>query len=95
MALADLKLHSNRWSLEEAVKYITQQTPYTAHRITLMVRQIQQKPGYYAAAFGGKIRFSELKNRCLAEGKRCQADFNQQVIDQGPVPFEILERLIF
>ena len=60
-----------------------------------MIGQIQQNPGYYAAAVGGKLKFSELKALCLAAGKKCQADFNQQVIDQGPIPFGVLERLIF
>jgi hypothetical protein len=60
-----------------------------------MIEQLQQNPGYYASALGGKLKFSELKGRCLAEGKSCQADFNQQVIDRGPIPFEVLERLIF
>ena len=95
MALADLKLHSEQWSIDEAVKYIAENTPYTTHRITLMIGQIQEKPGYYTSALGGKLKFSELKSRCLAEGKNCQADFNQQVIDQGPIPFEMLEDLIF
>ena len=95
MALADLKLHSEQWSIDEAVKYIAENTPYTAHRITLMIGHIQEKPGYYTSALGGKLKFSELKSRCLAEGKSCQADFNQQVIDQGPIPFEMLEDLIF
>jgi uncharacterized protein (DUF885 family) len=95
MALADLKLHSEQWSIDEAVKYIAENTPYTTHRITLMIGQIQEKPGYYTSALGGKLKFSELKSRCLAEGKSCQADFNQQVIDQGPIPFEMLENLIF
>lgn len=95
MALADLKLHSDEWSIDEAVKYIKEGTPYASHRITLMIGQIQQNPGYYAAAVGGKLKFSELKGLCSAAGKNCQADFNQQVIDQGPIPFKILERLIF
>ena len=95
MALADLKLHSDQWPIDEAVKYIMENTPYTSHRIRLMLRQVQQNPGYYASALGGKLKFSELKSRCLAEGKSCQADFNQQIIDQGPIPFEILESLIF
>ena len=95
MALADLKFHSDEWSIDEAVKYITENTPYTAHRVALMVRQIQKNPGYYASALGGKLKFSEIKSRCLAEGKSCEADFNQQVIDQGPIPFEALEGLIF
>lgn len=95
MALADLNLNRDQWSIDEAVKYITDNTPYTAHRITLMIGQIQKNPGYYTAALGGKLKFSELKSRCMVEGRSCQADFNQQVIDQGPIPFEILERLIF
>lgn len=95
MALADLKLHSVEWSIDEAVTYITENTPYASHRITLMIGQVQQNPGYYAAAVGGKLKFSELKDLCLAAGKSCQADFNQQVIDQGPIPFRVLERLIF
>lgn len=95
MALADLKLHDDAWSIDETVRYITDNTPYTAHRVALMIGQIQNNPGYYAAALGGKLKFSELKRRCLAEGRACQADFNQQIIDQGPIPFEILERLIF
>ncbi|MBT5684037.1 MAG: DUF885 family protein [Gammaproteobacteria bacterium] len=95
MALTDLKLHRNKWTSDEAVKYITENTPYASHRIRLLIRQIQQNPGYYAAAIGGKLKFSELKGRCEAEGKSCQADFNQQVINQGPIPFEILESMIF
>lgn len=95
MALADLKLHSDEWSIDEAVKYITDNTPYSAHRITLMIDQIRKNPGHYTVALGGKLKFSELKGRCSAEGRNCQAHFNQQVIDQGPIPFKILEDLIF
>jgi uncharacterized protein (DUF885 family) len=95
MALADLKLHRDEWLIDEAVKYITDNTPYSAHRITLMIDQIRKNPGYYTVALGGKLKFSELKSRCLAEGRNCEADFNQQVIDQGPIPFDILEDLIF
>ena len=43
--------------LIEAVNYITDNTPYTAHRITLMIDQIQKNPGYYSRSTGGKLKF--------------------------------------
>ena len=95
LSLADLKLNDGSWSIDDAVAYVSGNTPYTRHRITLMIEQVQRSPGQYPAALAGKLKFAEINSRCRHEAGSCEAEFNQQVIDRGPIPFELLEQLIF
>lgn len=92
LALADLRVNRSEWSLAEAEQALYQSTPYSRNRVRQMLNTVSVRPGYFAAAFAGKQKISELQSRCTSD---CDTGFHQVVIDEGPIPFPILElRLI-
>ena len=91
-ALADLRLHTRKWSKDEAAENIYRETPYTMNRINGILEAMYNKPGYYLAAFAGKTRLIEIESRCITD---CEADLPKRLISLGPLPFDLLEeRLI-
>ena len=56
-----------------------------------MLNQVTKKPGYYLAALAGKLVIVELHNRCLLKARNCEEEFNQVIVDFGPVPFDLLQ----
>lgn len=91
LALADLKINTGAWTRDQALIHIGQSTPYSKHRIGLMLNQVIKKPGYYLAALAGKLVIVELHNRCLLKAMNCEEEFNQVIVDFGPVPFDLLQ----
>jgi len=91
LAQADLKINTGAWTRDQALLQIGQSTPYSRHRISLMLNQVTKKPGYYLAALAGKLVIVELHNRCLLKARNCEEEFNQVIVDFGPVPFDLLQ----
>ena len=88
LALADLRLHTNAWSNDEATNTIFSQTPYSMNRIGNMLATVQSRPGYYLSAFAGKGKLTELQSRCVSA---CESTLLQRLITLGPLPFDLLE----
>ncbi len=94
LALADLYIHRGERTKTQIVDQLYEQLPYSRERINLMVNQVEQDPGYFAAMIAGKHRFESLQQRCLNHNG-CQDRFSQTVVDLGPVPFDLLEAYLF
>lgn len=95
LAMADLNLSTAQWTREQALDYVYLNTPYSRHRVNLMLNEVALKPGHYVAALAGKLAFTELHERCLETAGDCDATFNQRVVDEAVLPFELLqEKLI-
>jgi hypothetical protein len=92
LALADLRINTDNWSVVEAQNYLTTSTPYSANRIRLMLSKTSSAQGYYLAAVAGKLHFSTLRDRCPVESKACESVLHQKIVELGPLPFEILEQ---
>ncbi len=88
LALADLRLHSGTWSRDAAASYLFEQTPYGRDRLNKSLDYIQRRPGFYLAAFAGRLRFTELQRRCI---NSCDLPFLERLVTLGPLPFDLLE----
>ena len=91
LALADLRINTGLWNLEQAEDHIYETTPYARHRIRLMLNQVINNPGYFLAGVIGKLKFATLQRQCLASRENCAAEWRQRIINLGPMPFEMLE----
>lgn len=90
LALADLNYHTGTWSMDQAVDWLQRTTPYSRHRVQLMMNTVAQKPGYYLSAIAGKTVFSQIQADCISRGGDCFSRLNQQIVDTGPLPFDLL-----
>lgn len=92
-AWADLQMGKNRWDQKTALDYLAENTPYSRTRLRGIVTQIREEPGFYLAAFVGRIKFREILRACESTTSSiCKISMFQQFIDLGPIPFEHLER---
>lgn len=94
LALADIRIHRDGWSLSRAVEDLYLKTPYSRRRIELMLNEVAAKPGYYLAGLAGKLALTDLHSTCLQERNNCEQKFNQLIVDIGPVPFTLLAERI-
>jgi uncharacterized protein (DUF885 family) len=96
LAVTDLGIHTGSWTRLEASNYLTKSTAYTSARIEQMLDQLTTNPGFYLAGVAGKLKLIELQSDCLNKpGRDCDQAFHQQIVDLGPLPFELLERRLF
>lgn len=92
-AWVDLQLGQNRWDQQTALDYLAENTPYSRSRLKGIVSQISAEPGFYLAAFVGRIKFREILSACESTtASNCKISMLQQFIDLGPLPFKLLER---
>ena len=92
LGLADLRIHTGTWTRLEAGEHIFTATPYSRHRINLMLNDAINKPGYYLAGLAGKIMFRRIREQCLQVATHdCDARLHQRVVNLGPLPFSLLD----
>ncbi len=94
LAWVDLQLHTEKMNDIDALDYLMAQTPYSATRLALHVKEVRETPGRYLAAAAGKRTFMDLQAQCLQFDADCTAGFNQIATERGVLPFDSLsERL--
>lgn len=94
LGYADLKIHNpaeGKWTRQQVHEYLLRETPYSSHRLELMINNVVATPGYYLAGAVGKLAFSELHQYCLVTQGDCDSQFHQRIVDLGPVPFSLLK----
>jgi uncharacterized protein (DUF885 family) len=94
--VVDTGIHSKRWTREEAINYLIENTPNSLGDSTKAIERYIALPGQATAYMIGKLKIMELR-----EGARAVLgedfdirDFHDEVLKDGPVPLSILERKI-
>jgi len=94
--VVDTGIHSKRWSREEAMAYLTQNTPNPAGDIEKAIERYIVYPGQATAYMIGKLKIMELRARAqeaLGEDFDIRA-FHEVVLVNGPVPLDVLEEQV-
>ncbi|KLI64714.1 DUF885 domain-containing protein [Aurantiacibacter marinus] len=94
--VVDTGLHHKRWSREEAIAYLTQNTPNPDGDIRKAIERYIVYPGQATAYMIGKLKIMELRERARdALGERFDIrEFHEVVLINGPVPLDILEEQV-
>ena len=98
--VVDTGLHSKRWTREEAIDYLLQNTPNAEWDCVKAIERYIAMPGQATAYMIGKIRILELRD--MAQQQLGDAfdirEFHDTVLASGPVPLDVLtanvERMI-
>ncbi len=94
--VVDTGIHSQRWSREEAIAYLTENTPNPEADIRKAIERYIVYPGQATAYMIGKLKIMELRQRARdAFGEDFDIrQFHELVLANGPVPLSILEEQV-
>ena len=94
--VVDTGLHDKRWSREQAIRYLKDNTPNPQGDIEKAIERYIVYPGQATAYLIGKLKIMELRGRAQkALGDRFYfRTFHDVVLTSGPVPLDILERRV-
>ncbi|MFU7527055.1 DUF885 domain-containing protein [Qipengyuania sp. ASV99] len=91
--VVDTGIHSKRWTREEAIQYLTDNTPNPQGDIVKAIERYITTPGQATAYMIGKLKIMELR-----EGARDELGdqfdirgFHDTILKSGPVPLSIME----
>ncbi|BDI59846.1 DUF885 domain-containing protein [Qipengyuania nanhaisediminis] len=91
--VVDTGLHHKRWTREEAIAYLEQNTPNPQGDIVKAIERYITTPGQATAYMIGKLKIMEVREQARAE---LGADFDirgfhDAILTSGPVPLSIME----
>ena len=91
--VVDTGLHRKRWSREQAMAWLKQNTPNPEGDIEKAIERYIVYPGQATAYMIGKLKIMELREKARAElGPRFDIKaFHDAVLLSGPVPLDVLE----
>ena len=94
--VVDTGLHSKRWTREEAINYLAENTPNPQGDIAKAIERYIVMPGQATAYLIGKIKIVELREKAKAEmGDAFDIrEFHDVFLSSGPVPLDILEERV-
>ncbi|WP_298022567.1 DUF885 family protein [uncultured Parasphingopyxis sp.] len=94
--VVDTGIHHMRWSREQAIEYLSENTPNPDGDIRKAIERYIVYPGQATAYMIGKLKIMELRQRAMdALGDRFDwGGFHDAVLLPGPVPLDLLEENI-
>ncbi|WP_296721866.1 DUF885 family protein [Erythrobacter sp.] len=91
--VVDTGIHDKRWSREDAIAWLAENTPNPAGDIEKAIERYVVYPGQATAYMIGKLKIMELREQArteLGEDFDIRA-FHDVILTSGPVPLSILE----
>jgi uncharacterized protein (DUF885 family) len=91
--VVDTGIHHKRWSREQAIQYLSDNTPNPEGDVRKAIERYIVYPGQATAYMIGKLKIMELREKARAElGEKFDIrSFHDAVLKAGPVPLSILE----
>lgn len=94
--VVDTGLHHKRWTREDAIQYLADNTPNPKPDIDKAIERYIVMPGQATAYMIGKIKILDLRERAKVEmGDDFDIrEFHDVIIASGPVPLDIMEERV-
>jgi uncharacterized protein (DUF885 family) len=94
--VVDTGIHYKHWTREQAIQYMMDNTGMAESDVTAEIERYFVDPGQALAYKVGMLKILQLREKAKAElGEQFNlAQFHNQVLDNGALPLELLERVI-
>lgn len=94
--VVDTGIHDQRWTREQAIQWLTENTPNPPGDIEKAIERYIVYPGQATAYTIGKLKIMELRQRArTALGEDFDIrEFHEQVLSEGPVPLDVLDERV-
>ena len=94
--VVDTGIHYKHWTREQAIQYMMENTGMAESDVTAEIERYFVDPGQALAYKVGMLKILQLREKAKAElGEQFDlAQFHNQVLDNGALPLELLERVI-
>ena len=94
--VVDTGIHAKKWSREEAIDYLIQNTPNPEYDAIKAIERYIAMPGQATAYMIGKLKIMELRETAKATlgDKFSYPEFHDVVLKDGPVPLSVLEEKV-
>ena len=94
--VVDTGIHSKRWTREEAISYMMENTGMTTGEVVTEIERYIVMPGQACAYKIGMMKILELREKAkTAMGDKFDLkEFHNVVLKNGAVPLSVLEELI-
>lgn len=94
--VVDTGLHAKRWSREEAIEYLVDNTPNARYDAVKAIERYIAMPGQATAYMIGKLKIMDLRDKArTALGDKFDIrGFHDEVLKDGPLPLSLLESKI-
>lgn len=94
--VVDTGIHYKRWTREEAIDYMVENTGITTSEVTSEIDRYIVSPGQATAYKIGMLKILELREKAKQElgNKFDLREFHNAVLKNGAVPLDILEEII-
>ena len=94
--VTDTGLHSKRWTREQAIRYFQDNSLLSERDIVKEVERYINNPGQATSYKIGQLKIVELRERAKRElgGRFDIRDFHAAVLENGPLPLDILEQQV-
>ncbi|MFT4940571.1 MAG: hypothetical protein ACI88A_003628 [Paraglaciecola sp.] len=94
--VVDTGIHSKKWSREQAIEYLTDNTPNSQNDSVNAIERYIAMPGQATAYMIGKLKILELRVWAKQQlGDKFELHkFHDEILKDGPVPLNILEEKI-
>ena len=93
-ALADMGIHYDGWTLKDTINFFSDYGIYDIDAIEEIYDMILGDPANYLKYYIGYVEFLELKKDAIDTwgNEFSQERFHKEVLEAGPVPFELLRK---
>ena len=94
--VVDTGMHAKHWTREQAIQYMSDNTGMGDDEVTAEIERYLVNPGQALAYKVGMLKILELREKARAElgPKFDLREFHDQVLRNGSMPMEILERVV-
>lgn len=94
--VVDTGIHHKRWSREQAIAWLSQNTPNPEGDVRKAIERYIVFPGQATAYMIGKLKIMELRDRAQQSlgDDFTMGDFHDVILLSGPVPLDVMERRV-
>ena len=96
LAIVDIGLHTEHWSVEQATRFAMDSSPYPATRLKKSILAATQMPGIFSAPLLARLQFEKLQEQSNQVLKQdfILSEFHDTVLNPGLLTFAELQKVV-